>query len=60
MPPVEPSADIRGMASFCRQLFVALREQQFTEDQALLIIGRTVQGAAERVESAESPGSSTV
>jgi hypothetical protein len=42
---VEPSADIRIMSSFCYQLFVALKAEGFTESQALLILGQTIQGA---------------
>lgn len=34
-PPVEPAADIRGLAHVVRQLYVALCEQGFSEAQAL-------------------------
>ncbi len=47
---VEPSADIRGMAGFCRQFYVALLEQRFTQDQALEVVARAVQGAMANVD----------
>jgi hypothetical protein len=37
--PTEPSADLRAMASFCWQTFVALKSEGFTEAQALTIVG---------------------
>jgi hypothetical protein len=47
---VEPSADVRGMAGFCRQLYVALLDQQFASDQALDLVGRAVQGVCTGIE----------
>lgn len=44
--PVEPSADIRNMASFCRQLYVALIEQGFSTLQAQQLVGQLIHGAA--------------
>lgn len=41
----EPSADIRLMASFLYQLFVALTEQGFSESQALTVVGDTISTA---------------
>lgn len=40
--PVEPSADLRTMAQFLRQTFIALTLEGFTEQQALTIIGQIV------------------
>lgn len=37
--PTEPSADIRQAASAVRQIFVALTNEGFTEQQALHIVG---------------------
>ena len=37
--PVEPSADIRDLAHNLRQIFVALREQGFTDAQGCAIVG---------------------
>jgi hypothetical protein len=37
---VEASADVRGGARQLRQVFVALRNEGFTEHQALVIIGQ--------------------
>jgi hypothetical protein len=42
---IEPSADVRDMASFCMQLYVALLEQGFTETQAELLLGQTIYAA---------------
>jgi len=42
---VEPSADMRSAAHTVREWFVALREQGFTEAQALTICG-TMMGQA--------------
>lgn len=42
MNPVEPSADLRAFASIMRQMFVALVDQGFTEQQALTIIGQAI------------------
>lgn len=38
----EPSADLRQFASFLRQMFVALRNEGFSEREALVILGSTV------------------
>jgi len=40
--PVEPSADLRQMASALRQMFIALTSEGFTEQQALAIIGQVI------------------
>lgn len=40
MPPTEPAADLRQMASFLWQTFVALRDEGFSESQALVLIGQ--------------------
>lgn len=53
LAPVEPSADIRGMAGFCQQFYVALLAQRFTPDQALELVGRAVQGVCAGVDPAE-------
>lgn len=50
LPPIEPSADIRKMAGFCRQFYVALLAQGFTEDQSLEIVGNAVRGATAGVD----------
>lgn len=42
MTPTEPSADLRQLASFCRQTFVALLAEGFTEPQALVIVGQII------------------
>ncbi len=46
--PTEPSADLRELASILRQTFVALTMEEFTENQALVIIGQML--AANRPE----------
>lgn len=38
--PVEPSADLRDLASILRQTYVALVEEGFTEDESLKVIGQ--------------------
>lgn len=38
--PIEPSADLRHMASTLRQTYIALTAEGFTETEALLIIGQ--------------------
>lgn len=38
--PIEPAADLREMASILRQTFIALKQEGFTEQQALIIIGQ--------------------
>lgn len=54
LAPVEPSADIRRVAQFCEQFYVALLAQRFTSDQALDIVGRAVQGVFTDVDVSES------
>ena len=41
-PPMEPHADIRGMAGTARQMFLAYVEQGFTENQALYLVASIV------------------
>jgi hypothetical protein len=38
--PIEPAADLRSLASMLHQMFVALQQEGFTEQQALVIIGQ--------------------
>jgi hypothetical protein len=38
--PREPSADLRNLASMLYQTFIALTNEGFTEQQALVIIGQ--------------------
>jgi hypothetical protein len=38
--PREPSADLRQLASMLHQTFIALVNEGFTEQQALIIIGQ--------------------
>ncbi|AHH98351.1 hypothetical protein [Kutzneria albida] len=38
--PIEPSADLRKLASVLRQTYIALIAEGFTEHQALVIIGQ--------------------
>lgn len=38
--PIEPAADLRQLASMLRQTFLALTQEGFTEQQALIIIGQ--------------------
>lgn len=45
MGPVEPSADLREFASNIRQMYLALVEQGFTEQQAFNICGITIASA---------------
>ena len=40
--PVEPASDLRQLASFLRQTFVALTAEGFSEQQALVIIGQII------------------
>jgi hypothetical protein len=40
--PTEPSADLRTMAAFLWQTYVALTLEGFSEQQALTIIGQIV------------------
>lgn len=43
MTPIEPSADLRNAANFLRQMFTALINEGFTEQQALTIVGQAIQ-----------------
>lgn len=43
--PIEPSSDIRQMANFWRQTFLALTQAGFTEEEALIIIGHIIRGS---------------
>ena len=43
--PTEPAADLRQMANFCWQTFVALTSEGFNEQQALAIIGQMIRGS---------------
>lgn len=38
--PIEPSADLRVLANTVRQVFLALIQEGFNEQQALTIIGQ--------------------
>lgn len=40
--PVEPSAVLREAASFWRQTYIALTNEGFTEDQALVILAHII------------------
>ena len=40
--PIEPSADMREFAKHLRQMFVALKLEGFTEQQAMSVIGTTL------------------
>jgi hypothetical protein len=40
MNPTEPAADLRQMAAFLWQTFIALTSEGFSEQQALIIIGQ--------------------
>jgi hypothetical protein len=41
-PPTEPNAELRQMASFLWQTYVALTQEGFSEEQALKIIASIV------------------
>ena len=43
--PVEPSADLREVASFWRQTYVALINEGFTEREAVAILGHIIAAA---------------
>lgn len=43
--PVEPSAETRQAANALRQMYVALIEQGFTQDEAMGIIGISIAAA---------------
>ncbi len=46
--PIEPSADLRQMASAMRQAYIALTSEGFTEQQALIIIGQIIAGGGSK------------
>ena len=41
--PIEPSADIRAAAHAVREVYLALLQEDFTESQALVIVGQILQ-----------------
>ncbi|MFJ1539284.1 hypothetical protein ACIODS_12145 [Micromonospora chalcea] len=41
-PIVEPASDIRQFASVMRQMFVALRNEGFSDREALSVIGQVI------------------
>jgi hypothetical protein len=48
MPMVEPSADTRAGAHSIAEMYVALRREGFTEQQALIIVGQVVAASVMR------------
>lgn len=38
--PVEPAAELRQLASILRQTYLALVQEGFTEQQALIVVGQ--------------------
>jgi hypothetical protein len=44
--PREPSSDLRQLASTLHQTFIALTNEGFTEQQALVIIGQILAAAS--------------
>ncbi len=40
--PMEPAANYRQVANQLRQIYVALLEEDFTETEALIIIGQVI------------------
>jgi hypothetical protein len=44
--PMEPSADLRTLANTLRQMYVALLAEDFTEQQALVILGQVLSASA--------------
>jgi len=42
LPPIEPSADMRQMALFHRQMFLAYTGAGFSDQQALMILGTMI------------------
>lgn len=40
--PIEPNAEMRGIAATLRQYYLALVQEGFTDQQALTIIGITI------------------
>lgn len=47
--PVEPAADMRKFAAGMRQIYIALIQEGFTQQEALVIIGQLL--AANRPQS---------
>lgn len=43
--PIEPSADLREMAAFWRQTYIALTNEGFTEAQALRIMAEIIRAS---------------
>ena len=41
-PKMEPHAEMRSVANWMRQMYVALIDEGFTEQQALVLLGQTV------------------
>jgi hypothetical protein len=41
-PKMEPNADVRSIANTLRQMYVALLDEGFTEQQALVLLGQTI------------------
>lgn len=41
---VEPSAEIRQAAHITRELYLALLQENFTEEQALRVVGYAISG----------------
>lgn len=42
--PIEPSADMRHMASTLRQAYLALIQEGFTKQEAMEIVGIAIRG----------------
>jgi hypothetical protein len=40
--PVEPAADLRQMANMLRQTYVALTQEGFSSQEALVVIGQII------------------
>lgn len=44
--PMEPAADLRTLANMLRQMYVALLAEDFSEQQALVILGQVLSASA--------------